>query len=95
MTERLQLSDWNISTRGWRSRRVWPHGAQGNYLRDWIHGGIDGTITTFAIVAGVVVWTRWCSKAIYRRRGAGMVFRFKVFPDPEVRASAVPRGWSK
>ncbi|MGP0059981.1 MAG: VIT1/CCC1 transporter family protein [Beijerinckiaceae bacterium] len=27
---------------------------QGNFLRDWIYGGIDGTITTFAIVAGVV-----------------------------------------
>ena len=25
-----------------------------SYLRDWVHGGIDGTFTTFALVAGVV-----------------------------------------
>jgi vacuolar iron transporter family protein len=25
-----------------------------NFLRDWIYGGIDGAVTTFAIVAGVV-----------------------------------------
>jgi len=25
-----------------------------NYLRDWIYGGIDGSITTFAVVTGVV-----------------------------------------
>ncbi len=25
-----------------------------NYLRDWIYGGIDGVVTTFAVVSGVV-----------------------------------------
>ena len=25
-----------------------------NYLRDWVYGGIDGAVTTFAVVAGVV-----------------------------------------
>ncbi|MGI9483231.1 MAG: VIT1/CCC1 transporter family protein [Hyphomicrobiales bacterium] len=29
-------------------------GATPNYLRDWIYGGIDGAVTTFAIVAGVI-----------------------------------------
>jgi vacuolar iron transporter family protein len=29
-------------------------GPHGSYLRDWISGGIDGTVTTFAIVPGVV-----------------------------------------
>jgi VIT1/CCC1 family predicted Fe2+/Mn2+ transporter len=28
-------------------------GYRSNYLRDWIYGGIDGAVTTFAIVAGV------------------------------------------
>ena len=28
-------------------------GPSTNYLRDWIYGGVDGAITTFAIVAGV------------------------------------------
>ncbi|HML13535.1 MAG TPA: VIT1/CCC1 transporter family protein [Xanthobacteraceae bacterium] len=29
-------------------------GPRNNYLRDWIYGAIDGTVTTFAVVAGVV-----------------------------------------
>ncbi len=28
-------------------------GPQANYLRDWVFGGIDGAVTTFAVVAGV------------------------------------------
>jgi VIT1/CCC1 family predicted Fe2+/Mn2+ transporter len=29
-------------------------GPKQNYLRDWIYGGIDGSVTTFAVVSGVV-----------------------------------------
>jgi vacuolar iron transporter family protein len=29
-------------------------GPRHNYLRDWIYGGIDGSVTTFAVVSGVV-----------------------------------------
>jgi len=29
-------------------------GPRVNYLRDWVYGGIDGAVTTFAIVAGAV-----------------------------------------
>jgi VIT1/CCC1 family predicted Fe2+/Mn2+ transporter len=29
-------------------------GPQHSYLRDWIYGGIDGAVTTFAVVSGVI-----------------------------------------
>ena len=34
------------------SRRL-ARGPTHNYLRDWIYGGIDGSVTTFAVVSGV------------------------------------------
>lgn len=30
------------------------HGASQNYLRDFVYGGIDGSVTTFAVVAGTL-----------------------------------------
>lgn len=34
-------------------QRRLARGPQHNYLRDWIYGGIDGAVTTFAVVTGV------------------------------------------
>ena len=34
-------------------KRRLARGPTHNYLRDWIYGGIDGSVTTFAVVSGV------------------------------------------
>jgi vacuolar iron transporter family protein len=34
--------------------RRFARGPRINYLRDWVYGGIDGAVTTFAIVAGAI-----------------------------------------
>jgi VIT1/CCC1 family predicted Fe2+/Mn2+ transporter len=34
-------------------RQRLSEGPRHNYLRDWIYGGIDGAVTTFAVVSGV------------------------------------------
>lgn len=43
-----------------------------SYLRDWVYGGIDGTVTTFAIVAGVV-GAHLSSRVILILGGANLV----------------------
>ena len=35
-------------------RRRFASGPPVSYLRDWVYGGIDGAVTTFAVVAGTM-----------------------------------------
>lgn len=44
--------DHDHSPEGIRHRL--EHDSKVSYLRDWIYGGIDGAVTTFAVVSGVV-----------------------------------------
>jgi hypothetical protein len=34
-------------------RRRFASGPPVSYLRDWVYGGIDGAVTTFAVVAAI------------------------------------------
>src|SRR5438128_1105452 len=51
-------------------------GPQHNYLRDWIYGGIDGSVTTFAVVSGVlgahlsqITRSTFCNRAMLTSAG--------------------------
>src|SRR6185436_11356072 len=47
----LQVMEHEHSAEAIHERLV--AGPAHNYLRDWIYGGIDGSVTTFAVVSGV------------------------------------------
>ena len=53
-------------------RQRLAHGTPQSYLRDWIYGGIDGIVTTFAIVSGVV-GAHLSSRVILILGGASLV----------------------
>lgn len=48
-------------------------GPRVSYIRDWVYGGIDGTVTTFAVVAGVV-GAELSTKAVLIILGAANLF---------------------
>jgi len=49
---KIRLMEHEHSSEAIRQRlSAGPHH---NYLRDWIYGGVDGSVTTFAVVTGVV-----------------------------------------
>jgi vacuolar iron transporter family protein len=47
-------------------------GPEQSYLRDWVYGGIDGTVTTFALVAGVI-GAHLASRVILILGGANLI----------------------
>jgi VIT1/CCC1 family predicted Fe2+/Mn2+ transporter len=47
-------------------------GPRHSYLRDWVYGGIDGIVTTFAIISGVV-GARLSSQIIFILGGASLI----------------------
>lgn len=51
-TEKIMTLEHDHSEDGIRLRLAQEN--RPNYVRDWVYGGIDGAVTTFAIVAGVV-----------------------------------------
>jgi vacuolar iron transporter family protein len=47
-------------------------GPSQSYLRDWVYGGIDGTVTTFALVSGVI-GAQLSSRVILILGSAGLI----------------------
>ncbi len=60
-------------------RKRLASGPRMSYLRDWIYGGIDGAVTTFAIVFGV----------IGANLGTGIILVFRTDKGPILHSSYV------